>query len=77
MAFMGETVDIGGAELLSVLARRRHAGRLTITADGDEVQIFLNDGKVILMSSSNHSLRLGRMLVRLGVIDQERLDAGI
>ncbi|MGI8476017.1 MAG: DUF4388 domain-containing protein [Thermomicrobiales bacterium] len=74
---MGETVDIGVAELLSVLARRRHARRLTITADGDEVQTFLNDGKVILMSSSNHSLRLGRVLVRLGVIDQERLDAAI
>ena len=74
MAFMGETVDIGVAELLSVLARRRHAGRLSISVEGNEVQLFLLDGKVILVSSTHHGLRLGRVLVRLRVLDEERLE---
>lgn len=77
MAFMGETVDIGVGELLSVLAQRGHDGRLSITADGDEVQIYLAGGKIILVSSSNHALRLGRVLVRLGVLDAARLDAAV
>ena len=77
MAFMGETVDIGVAELLSVLARRRHAGRLSISVEGNEVQLFLLDGKVILVSSTHHGLRLGRVLVRLRVLDEERLEQAV
>ena len=77
MAFMGETEEIGVAELLSVLARRKHSGRLSITAEGEEVQIFLEHGKVILVSSSNHALRLGRVLVRLGMVSSQQLDAAI
>ncbi len=77
MAFMGETVDIGVAELLSVLARRRHAGRLSISVEGNEVQLFLSDGKVILVSSTHHGLRLGRVLVRLRVLAEERLEQAV
>lgn len=77
MAFMGETVDIGVAELLSVLARRRHAGRLSISVEGNEVQLFLSDGKVILVSSTHHGLRLGRILVRLRLLEEERLEQAI
>ena len=53
MAFMGETAEVGLAELLSVLAHRQHTGRLTIISEGEEAQIFLDDGKVVLISSSN------------------------
>lgn len=74
MAFMGETAVVGLAELLSVLATRRHTGRLTIISDGEEAQIYLDDGKVILVSSSNHALRLGRILLRLGILDDAQLD---
>lgn len=74
MAFMGETAVIGLAELLSVLAARRHSGRLTIISEGEEAQIFLDDGKVILVSSSNHALRLGRILLRLGILTGDQLD---
>lgn len=77
MAFMGETVDIGVAELLSVLARRRHAGRLSISVEGNEVQLFLSDGKVILVSSTHHRLRLGRVLVRLRILEEEQLEQAI
>lgn len=77
MAFMGETEEVGIAELLSVLAHRKHTGRLTIISEGEEVQIYLAGGKVILVSSTNHALRLGRVLLRLGMIEPGRLDAAI
>ena len=74
MAFMGETADIGLAELLSVLARHRHTGRLAVTLDGDEMQLYLERGQVILVSSTDHALRLGRLLIRLGIVQQDHLD---
>ncbi len=77
VAFMGETSEIGVAELLSVLAHRGHTGRLTIISDDGEVQIYLAGGKVILVSSSNHALRLGRILLRLGILDASNLDAAV
>src|SRR5262249_5179294 len=77
VAFMGETEEVGVAELLSVLASRRHSGRLSITAEGEEIQIFLAHGKVVLVSSSNHALRLGRVLVRLGFVTAAQLDAAV
>lgn len=77
MAFMGETAVIGLAELLSVLAARRHSGRLTIISEGDEAQIYLDDGKVILITSSNHALRLGRILLRLGILTNEQLEQAL
>jgi hypothetical protein len=77
MAFMGETTDVGVAELLSVLARRGHTGRLHINAQGEEVQVVLNGGKVTQVSSSHHSLRIGRVLVRMGVLKDEDLNEAI
>jgi hypothetical protein len=74
---MGETAVIGLAELLSVLAARRHSGRLTIISEGEEAQIFLDDGKVILVSSSNHALRLGRILLRLGILTDAQLESAL
>jgi hypothetical protein len=74
MAFMGETTDVGVAELLSVLARRGHTGRLHINSDGEEVQVVLNGGKVTQVTSSHHSSRIGRVLVRMGVLKDEELN---
>jgi hypothetical protein len=77
VTFMGETVDVNVADLLSVLARRRLTGRLGITADGDEILLFLEQGRLVSVSSSSHGLRLGRTLVRLGILDQKQLEAAI
>ena len=54
----------------------RHTGRLTILSD-DEVQIYLAGGKVILVSSNKHALRLGRILLRLGIVESAHLDAAV
>lgn len=77
MAFMGETTEVGVAELLSVLARRGHTGRLAIAAGHDDTQIYLDSGKISLISSNRRELRLGRVLVRLGAIDEASLDSAV
>ncbi len=73
MAFMGELSDIGVADLLYLLAIRRQTGKLTINTQGDEVGLFLDRGRMVLVTSSNLTLRLGRMLIRLGFISNDQL----
>lgn len=73
MAFMGELSDIGVADLLYLLALRQQTGKLSVNANGDEVSLFIDGGRMILVTSSNMSLRLGRMLVRLEILSNEQL----
>jgi hypothetical protein len=73
MAFMGELSDIGVADLLYLLALRQQTGKLSVNANGDEVGLFIEGGRMILVTSSNMSLRLGKMLVRLDILTNERL----
>jgi hypothetical protein len=70
---MGELSDIGVADLLYLLALRRQTGKLAVSANGDEVSLYLDRGQLIMVTSSNMSLRLGRMLVRLGYLTQDEL----
>ena len=73
MSFMGEISDIGVADLLYLLALRQQSGRLSIVANGDEVSLFVEHGKMVLVTSSKMALRLGRMLVRLEFLTNDRL----
>src|SRR4051812_47159878 len=70
---MGELSDVGVADLLYLLALRRQTGKLSISANGDEASLYLAKGQLIFISSSNMGLRLGRMLIRLGILDKDRL----
>ena len=73
MAFMGELADIGVADLLYLLALRRQTGRLTINANADEVSLYLQNGQLLVVTSTNLALRLGRTLLRHGLIDAQQL----
>jgi len=77
MAFMGETTDIGVPELLSVLARRGLTGRLHISANSEEVQVTLEKGQVAQVTSSHHGSRIGRVLVRLGILAEADLERAV
>jgi hypothetical protein len=70
---MGELADIGVTDLLYIFDVRRQTGKLTISANGDEISLFLEDGRLVLVTSTNLSLRLGRLLLRLGLIDAIQL----
>lgn len=73
MAMMGDLADAALAELLFLFGVRRRTGHLAIRASGDEVQLQLTNGRVMLVNSSNSSLRLGRTLLRLGYITHDQL----
>jgi hypothetical protein len=73
MSFMGEISDIGVADLLYLLALRQQSGRLSVVANGDEVSLFFDQGRMVMVTSSNMALRLGRMLVRLEFLTNDRL----
>jgi len=77
MALMGELSDIGVADLLYLLALGRQSGKLTISANGDEVGLFMHKGQMALVTSSNMTLRLGRMLTRLGILSPDSLRAAL
>ena len=49
------------------------SGRLSVVANGDEVSLYIDHGKMVLVTSSNMALRLGRMLVRLEFLTNDRL----
>ena len=74
---MGELSDVGVADLLYLLGLRRHTGKLTITANGEEVQLYLDDGAPVLVTSSNLALRLGRTLLRLGLLTADQLQEAL
>jgi hypothetical protein len=73
VSFMGELSDIGAADLLYLLALRRQTGKLAIATGGEEVSLYLDRGQLVLVTSTNPNLRLGRMLVSLGILDGSRL----
>lgn len=73
MSFMGEISDIGVSDLLYLLALRQQSGRLAVVSNGDEVSLFVEQGRMLLVTSSNASLRLGRMLVRMNILSSDRL----
>jgi hypothetical protein len=70
---IGELTDIGAPDLIDVLTRRGRTGRLTVKAGGQEVYLYFDAGRLVLVTSSDLTLRLGRMLVRQGLLDTPRL----
>lgn len=73
MAMTGDLADVGLFELLFLFGARRRTVDLVIQARGDQVQLHLTHGRVMLVSSSNSALRLGRTLLRLGYIRHDQL----
>lgn len=73
MSTIGELSDIGVADLLDVLTRRQRTGRLTVKTGGQEVHLYFEGGRLSLVSSTDITLRLGRMLIRQGLLDTPRL----
>lgn len=73
MSTIGELTDIGVPDLIDVFTRRERTGRLTVKAGGQEVYLYFDAGRLVLVTSSDLTLRLGRMLVRQGLLNTPRL----
>jgi hypothetical protein len=73
MALQGDVSTMPVRELLSLLARTRATGRLSISRGMEARRFHLRDGQVVLASSSERKQLLGKLLVDRGLLDQAQL----
>jgi hypothetical protein len=73
MATIGELSDFSVADLMIVLSQRKRTGRLILKSGGNEVAMFFEDGQLVRVSSGDIALRIGRMLVRQGLLETSKL----
>jgi hypothetical protein len=70
---IGELSDISVPDLIEIFSRRERTGRLTVRIVDHEVQLYFNDGQLVCVTSSDLTLRLGRMLIRQGTLSSHHL----
>lgn len=73
MATIGELSDFSVADLMTVISQRKRTGRLVIKAAGNNVAMYFENGQLVRVTSGDIALRIGRMLVRQGLLDTSRL----
>ena len=73
MSTIGELSDISVQDLIEIFSRRKRTGRLTVRIGDHEVQLFFQGGRLICVTSSDLTLRLGRMLIRQGMLSSHDL----
>lgn len=73
MATIGELGDFSVADLLTMISKRKRSGRLVVKTGGDEIALYFESGRLVRVTSGDIALRIGRMLVRQGLIDTARL----
>lgn len=74
---MGGLGDFDVAGILQLLTFRRATGQLIITAENDQVSLSMEKGKLVQVSSIRLPLRLGRILLRRGLITTEQVQQAL
>jgi hypothetical protein len=69
VATIGELSDFSVADLLTMISGRVRSGRLVVKAGCDEIAFYFESGNLVRVTSGDIALRIGRMLVRQGLID--------
>lgn len=77
MAFGGDLKDLPLEDILYVIANRGMSGRLTLTTSADEVLLAFEHGHVASVTTSDESLRIGRMLVDQGFVSEDELEQAL
>jgi hypothetical protein len=79
MALAGSLKEFGLADILQLIFYQRKTGNLTLNSRFDTVRVLFSEGNIVLAESSKRRVegRLGRVLVRKGVISNEKLKAVI
>lgn len=74
MALKGDLQTLPLRDLLGWLAQRRASGTLSLSRGMIARRFQLRDGRVMLSSSTDEEMLLGRLLVKRGVIDVAQLE---
>ncbi|HMI32414.1 MAG TPA: DUF4388 domain-containing protein [Candidatus Limnocylindrales bacterium] len=77
MALVGSLRDLSLTELLAVISSGEKSGVITIRSDAATAQIHVNEGRIVLASDTLRDERFGEILLKLGKISQETLDAAL
>ena len=77
MSLEGKLKDFGIADILQLLAQQQKTGMLLVERKTESAEIYFLNGLVIETRSSQHSDRLGEMLIRGGYITRQQVDAAL
>lgn len=73
MATIGELSDFSVSDLMMIISQRQRTGRLVVKSGGEQVTLYFEGGQLVRVNSGDIALRIGRMLVRQGLLDTPRL----
>jgi len=77
MSLEGKLKDFGIADILQLLAQQQKTGILLVERQADSAEIYFLKGLVIETRSSQHSDRLGEMLIRGGYVTRQQVEAAL
>jgi hypothetical protein len=79
MALAGSLKEFGLADILQLIFYQKKTGKLTLKSRFDTVRVLFNEGNIALAESAKRRVegRLGRVLVRKGVVTPDVLKAAI
>jgi hypothetical protein len=79
MALAGSLKEFGLADILQLIFYQKKTGNLTLKSRVDTVRVLFNEGNIVLAESSKRrdEGRLGRVLIRKGIVKAADLNAAI
>lgn len=78
MALEGTLREFGIADILQLIYYQRKSGVLSVEAAFDVVTIFFYEGNIVFVESGKRSeLRMGRLLLKKGLIKKEDLESAL
>jgi hypothetical protein len=73
MSVAGELGHFDLGSILQMLGRNRATGRLRVAVGGDDLVIYLDEGRLVAVTSARSPLRLGRLLRQRGLLTERQL----
>lgn len=78
MALEGTLKEFGLTDILQLIYYQRKTGVLTVDAGFDHVRILFYEGNIVFVESSKRAeSRMGRLLLKKGLIKEKELDAAL
>jgi hypothetical protein len=77
MAFTGELEHLPIVDVIQLINTSRKSGLLSVKGRKGESQLVFKDGYIVSASHLNNSVKIGQVLVDMGMLTQEQLEEGL
>jgi hypothetical protein len=77
MSFTGDLEHLPIVDVIQLMNTSRKSGILSVKGKKGESQLVFKDGYIVSASHLNNSVRIGQILIDMGLISQEQLGAGL